>query len=173
MALLSRWMGRLFNAGPPEKIVGLELQGAYWEVAGRRLDQAEFFHALSPLLAGHDAILFLEGSAHPPAIRTFLEANSVPARAKVALGTIWPRGARFHLPATIAVLGELGDLAETCAAPEICNHLHLYDAEGVLLQWYDAFGGPFYVSQVVSRESLDAFCSRLNTSFKEGASVKR
>jgi hypothetical protein len=159
---IGAWLGRLLNAVPADELGGIELEGPRWEVSGRHIDQAEFFRALSDLVPD-GSILFLEGGAHPPPVKRFLEQHAVPPEAKVALGTLWPRSTVFHVRATASSLRQLGDLAEQCAAPELCSHLQVYNADRVLLEWHDAFSDPFYVSQRVPLERLTAFCGILKT----------
>jgi hypothetical protein len=113
--------------------------------------------------------LVLEGGSHPPALQDLLGRNAVTPQAKIARGTVWPRATVFHIPATAGILGRLAEVSQHCAAPELCDHLHVYDQEGVVLQWYDAFSDPVYVSKRVPVERLEVFCRNLSTSFKEVA----
>jgi hypothetical protein len=156
----------MFNAVPPEEMGGIMLEGPCWEVAGRRVDQAGFFRALSRLVPER-SFLFVEGGEHPPLLKQLLEDQSIVGQLKIARGTIWPRSPVFHLPATHILLKELADIAETCAAPELCDHLHVCDAAGVLIQWHDAFSDPFYISKRLPRDHVDAFCRALGTSWKD------
>lgn len=166
MGRVSAWLGRLLNAVPPEEMGGLRLEGPCWEVATRRVDQAEFFRALTTLVP-EGCFLVLEGGSH--ALHDLLGRSAVTPHAKIARGTLWPRATVFHVPTTVGILGQLAEVAEHCAAPELCDHLHVYDREGVLVQWYDAFSDPVYVSKRVPVERLEVFCRSLNTSFKEVA----
>jgi hypothetical protein len=166
MGRIASWLGRVLNAVPPEELDGLQLDGPYWEVATRRADQAEFFRALAALVP-EESFLVLEGGAHPPALQDLLATHAVQPETKIARGTVWPRATVFHVQASTAILGEVAEVAEKSAAPELCYHLNVYDREGVLLQWYDAFSDPLYVSKRVPVERLEAFCRRLNTSFKD------
>lgn len=97
----------------------------------------------------------------------FSKAISVPGRSKVALGTVWPRGTVFHVPASRTVVAALAAVCEHCAYPEICDHLHVYDNDSVLLQWYDAFSQPLWVSKRVSGGAMEAFCGELRVTFRE------
>lgn len=166
MGRVGQWLRRLFNVAPVEEMEGIRLEGLCWEVEGRNVDPVEFFRALADLVPDA-AILYVEGGSHPEPVRRLLEENTVPEKAKVARGTVWPASSVFHLPATSALLHELARLAETCASPELCDHLHVYDGEGILLQWHDAFGDPFYVSKRLPSDQLEAFCVRLQTPWKE------
>lgn len=165
MGRIGAWFARILNAVPPEEMLGLQLEGPSWEVATRRVRQAEFFRAL-PALVPEECFLVLEGGSHPPALEHLLAGHAIAPQAKIARGTVWPRASVFHIPATAGVLGPLAEVAEHCAAPELCYHLHVYDRAGVVLQWFDAFSDSLYVSKRVPVERLDAFCRSLNTSFK-------
>jgi hypothetical protein len=145
-----------------EDMQGIRLEGPYWEVAGRHVDPAQFLHALETLVP-EGSILFLEGGTQPPPLRAFLDRHAALSDVKVALGTAWPRGRVFHVPTAPTILRELAELADKCASPELCDHLHVYSSEGVLPQWYDAFVDPFYVSKRVPPEQFEAFCGALKT----------
>jgi hypothetical protein len=165
MARMSKVLARLLNVVPSKEMEGIQLEGPFWEVEGSRLDYAEFFRRL-PDLVSDQAVFFLEGGAHPPALSRFLEEHAVPPRVKVARGTLWPRGSVFHVPTEPSVLMDLAELAEQCAGPEICDHLHVYEDDRILLEWHDAFSDPFSVSRQLSEERMQEFCRKLNVEFK-------
>jgi hypothetical protein len=73
-----------------------------------------------------------------------------------------------YLPASSTVLEGLAAFMEERASPELCFHLHVCAAGSVVLQWYDAFDLPCYVSKSVPAERLAAFCARLSIAFAEG-----
>jgi hypothetical protein len=164
---IGKILARLLNAVPAEEMEGIRLRGLFWEVEVERLDHAAFLRRL-PDLVSNEAVLVLEGGAHPVGLRRFLEAHAVPAQANVARGTVWPRATVFHVPTRPPVLSELGDLAENCAAPEICDHLHVYKDDQVLLEWYDTFSNPFFISKQVPEQRLGEFCRELSVKLKEG-----
>jgi hypothetical protein len=170
MGRIGRVIARLLNAVPAEEMEGIQLQDPFWEVDGRRLDHAEFFRRL-PHLVSDEAVLFLEGGSHSPELTRFLNEHSVPAVAILARGTVWPRASVFHVPTKPSVLVELGDLAEHCASPEICDHLHVYKEGRVLLEWHDAFSVPFFVSKRIPEDRVREFCRKLDVTFKEGNEV--
>jgi hypothetical protein len=150
---------RAIGGVPAREMSGLRLNGRAWEVPGQNLKPTEFLRAL-PLLTHSDAMLFLEGGAHPPALKQFLRAHDVEGP-PIARGTIWPRAQTFHVPTTGAVLSPLADLVEGCGAIEFCYHLHVYAGDRVLLEWHDAFTDAFLVSKQVPESRLRAFCERL------------
>jgi len=145
-------------------MAGLRLSTPSWEISNTVRDVSVFLRALSKLVPD-DAILFLEGGGHPPVLRTLLEENRFRPALRPALGTIWPRQPTFALPTTEAFLNKLAEVAEFCAVPEVCTHLHVYRGEEVLLEGYDAFTQPFYVSRLVSEEHLREFCAELGASW--------
>jgi hypothetical protein len=148
-------------------MAGIRLQGPFWEVDGRRVDYAEFFRRL-PDLVSDEAILLLEGGSHSAELSRFMSEHAVPAVAKVARGTVWPRASVFHVPTKPSALVELADLAEHSAGPEICDHLHVYKDGQVLLEWNDAFSVPFFVSKRIPEERVREFCQKFEVTFKEG-----
>lgn len=140
---------------------GWLLEGG-WQVTGIRLAE-EFFRAL-PQLVPLPVYLCLEGT---PArdVRDLLQAHKVAAGLPIQRGTIWPKETLFHVLATEAFLLQLADLAAHKAAPEICMHLHAYDSETILLQWYDAFDDPLRVDASVPEAAVSSFCGSLQVEY--------
>lgn len=159
------WLRRLFDAVSEEEMKGLRLTGPSWEVSWNLADPSAFFRAL-PKLVPDDAILFLEGGAHPPRLAAFLQERQLWPALRPALGTIWPRQPTVALPTTTGFLSALAEQTDGCAVPEICSHLHVYRGEQVLLEGYDAFNNAFYVSQVLPEGRLRDFCADLEWSWK-------
>jgi hypothetical protein len=158
------FFARLFRATPREELQGASLgRDAAWEVSPTR-NLPAFLRAL-PLLLPPDAILYLEGASPPDAVKAFLDARSVPEALHIAVGTLWPRPKVFHLPATAENVATLATLAEKCTPFEIAIHLHVYRERKVLLQWYDAFTDPFYLSADIAEEAVKGFCDALSLTF--------
>lgn len=166
MGSITAWLARLFNAVPPAEMAGAQLEGPYWEVASKGIDPPHFFRRL-PVLVPDGSVLAIEGGSPSGALQAFLAEHRVPPTTTVARGSVWPRGEVIHLPASEQVLRALADHAEGAAYPEICTHLHVHASGRVLLQWYDAFSAPCYVSKWLPEERLRAFCAELRTSFRE------
>lgn len=141
------------------------LVGRCWRLAAV-VDHSAFFRNLPELLP-RGAVIVLEGGRHPEDLQAFIRKHEVVAGVNVAAGTAWPRQRMHHLPATPEVLGALADLTEHCAAPEVCAHLHAYENDEVLLQWFDAFSEPLYVSTLISQDRLERFCSALRITYAE------
>jgi hypothetical protein len=143
---------------------GLRLPDPRWVLPKRPPTPSHFLAELHRL-APDGALLFLEGGDQPTELRALMEARQVTPALRPALGTIWPRCAYFSIPATQQVLSELGRIAASLADPEICEHLHLFVGQDVLLQGYDAFE-TFYVSRLVPEEALRAFCAEAPCEFQ-------
>lgn len=166
MGRFAEWFRRGLHARSPDEMAGITIRGPCWEVSGKGLDHGAFFRAL-PVLVAERATLVVEGGTHPPELRAVFEDHSAPGRSKVALGTMWPRETVFHLPTSRAATAALAGACEHCSHPEVCTHLHVYENDSVLLQWYDAFSQPFCVSKQVSREAVEAFCREVGVTFRE------
>ena len=167
MSRIGAWLAHLVHAVPSEEMAGAQLDGPYWEVRHRGVDHAEFLRRI-PALVPEGSVLVLEGGSPSSQLQGFLKEHAIAPRTKVARGTVWPRADIVHLPASAQVLGGLADHAERCAYPELCTHLHVRSAGRVVVQWYDAFSAPCYVSKELSAERLEAFCAELGTSYQNG-----
>jgi hypothetical protein len=141
-----------------------------WEVPARDVDAAEFFESLA-VLCPEGSVLVIEGGKHSPDLRRFLEAHAVPATVTVPRGTVWPRSTSFHLPVSREILAAMASACENSAAPEVCDHLHVYQGEACVVQWYDAFSDSMWVSQAVPRGALVEFCGPLGLEFAEAKSA--
>jgi len=164
-------LAKIFGAVPAKEREGIHLdcKTPQWKISKAK-NLPAFLKALADL-APSDSILYLEGGTPPKELLGFLEQHSVPEQAHVAMGTIWPRPITYHLPATRENLLTFADLAERCATAEAAIHLHLYRAGRVLLQWYDAFFDPFYISKEIPEDEVRKFCSDLGLTYetdKEG-----
>ena len=166
MGRLRDGLYRALNAVPPEERIGLRLIGDAWEIDGKGVTADAFFRALPHLiLDGH--ILVLQGGAHPPELRRFLELRRITPGERVALGTIWPRGTLFHLRALPDDLRTLASLAESCAEPEVADHLQLYEPGRMVLEWWDAFTAPLYISKRIAVAAVGAFSRGIDRPYTE------
>lgn len=139
-----------------------------WVVAGVQ-DYETYFRNVGHLLEGSEAILYLEGTATAPDVRTFLEQNAIAPVQKVYPGTVWPTPSVFHLPATSVILRRLADLAHDRPTMEIADHCHFYITEGMVLQWFDAcdVDCPLGIGSEISEEKVREFCRHAGASYSE------
>ena len=86
----------------------------------------------------------------------------------MAMGTIWPRPACFHVTATSDNLVGLAGLAERHADPELADHVHVHKDGRVLIEWHDAFfwGLPIFMSKEIPEENVRRFCEALSVGYE-------
>jgi hypothetical protein len=150
----------------PEELSGLRLEGDAWEIDGRNLPPAEFFGALPILLTGEE-VLVLQGDEQPPALLAWLEARRIEPRSKLAFGTIWPRPRVIHCAIPAKDYAALVLLTKACAEPEIATHVQLYRPGTVVLEWWDAFSSPMFISKQLPEPAVRGFSERIGRPYTE------
>jgi len=157
------FLARLFGAVSRQERGGIRMEHPAWEVSGVQVLPG-FLRAL-PALLPPGSILYLEGTSARDVIE-FLSGRAAAEPRKVAVGTIWPRPRVFHMPASPENLAALAQLADHHAAPEVCIHLHAYEQDRILLEWYDAIlDTSFSLSSEFAGEQVAEFCRRLGGSY--------
>jgi hypothetical protein len=129
-----------------------------WRISGVR--NAEAFFQSVPQLIPEATHLFLEG-APAPDIMAIILTHADQREYAAPIGTVWSwpqRNQRFVLAASSALFARLSEAAAQHAEPEICFHLHIYRDSEPLVQWFDAFDDPLFVSKVVPRARVEQFC---------------
>ena len=161
-------LAKIFGAVPREEMGGirLDMTRPFWEVSGET-DFPSLLRALPDLLPG-DCILYFEGGSPTGRLLEFLKELSVPERAHLAYGTIWPRPRVFHVPASPEAMARLAEVTESCAYPELAIHFHAYQGQTVWLEWHDAFTQPMLLSGELPEQNVKAFAERLRMSYKKG-----
>ena len=159
---------KLFGAVPETERGGIRLEEPNpWKVSPT--NEVERFLRALPLLVPDDSIAYFEGTAEPH-VAEYLREVSIPARVQVAIGTIWPRPDRYHVPLTTKTMEDLAAFLDENPAGYFCTHCHVYRNGVVLLAWHDAFAGdPLYVSRGVVTTALDSFTEALGTTYREAA----
>jgi hypothetical protein len=157
------FLARLFGGVSKAERDGIELrEAAPWEVSGTR-DVERFLRAL-PVVFPDDSIVYFEGTGEPH-VAEYLERISIPAQVQVAVGTIWPRPDRYHVPLTKTE--GLAAFLDDRPAGYFCTHCHVYRVGAMLPSWHDAFADdPFLVSRTVGAEAIAAFANRLGCSYR-------
>ena len=117
-------------------------------------DLYALLEAIDRAMADGD-VLYVEGTNIGPEIRAFLEANAAEEARPIARGTLLPRPTSYHLSLSGPTLGELRELAQGRAEPEICDHLVVYRGDEVILSAYDAGSGHVYVSVDLPAETVE------------------
>jgi len=153
-------LARLVGAVPSGERGGIRLAEAQPRSVSPVKDVERFLRAL-PLLGTIDAIVYFEGTGESHVAR-YLDGIAVDPPTQVAVGTIWPKPDRYHVPLTKEVLSALVSFLEGKPAGYFCTHCHVYCGEAVLLEWHDAFGtDPMYVSRTIENEALKRFAEAL------------
>jgi hypothetical protein len=128
-----------------------------WEVSAppRPIRLAAAFR----VLLSEQGVVALEGVSIHPEVKGTLQPYMIVPDLKIKPGTLYPTPEWLHIRATADALGALNELVNTCAGPEICNHLYVYQDRTLLLEWHDAFDDPIHVAGTVSAEVMAAFCA--------------
>lgn len=159
-------LSRIFNYVPAKEQKGISLEdNVCWEVTSAK-DLSPFLRAIADLVPPQ-SVLYIEGCSPPKDIQTYLDAHKAVNITKVAMGTIWPRPKCFHMPITTDNIEGFAELTENIATPEAAIHLHVYEGNKILLQWFDAFSDPLYITKEISEDKVKNFCSKLGISYKE------
>ena len=160
------WLSKLFKSVPKEEANGIQLDRRVpaWKVSSPKEFPA-FFRALIDLLP-EGSIAYLEGGSPKKELKAFLDERSIPEVSHVAMGTIWPRPYVFHLPTTPDNLSALADISENYAEPEVAIHFHVYKDDQILLEWYDAFYDPIFISNRVPESKVKEFCAKLSLKYE-------
>ncbi len=150
------------SAKSPDGVNGacLDRQQPFWQLEGP-ISFPELLRALQRLLP-EGCIMYLEAGSPSRALRSFFDAHSVPEETHIAVGTLWPKPRFDHVPATPRLLTQLADIAESHAEPEIAIHFHVYHCGRVLLEWYDAFSDPMYLSSDLPEDLVRRFADTLS-----------
>ena len=159
-----KWLYRLFKTVPPDERKGISLKNPKWEVSPSR-DMPAFLRSLIGMIP-EDSILYLEGGSPNKEISSYLEERKTSNPSKVEIGTIWPRPICYHVPFTPENVNGLAEIMEHHATPEGAVHLHIYKDNKILLQWYDAFDDPMYISEAIDEEKIKQFCEKLSLKYK-------
>jgi hypothetical protein len=147
-------------------MTGLQLHfDGCWAISARQWDAEVAFAAL-PIICPDGCYLYFEGGLHASEVAAFIEANQVEPAAKIYPGAIWPKQQTYHVPATASVFGALSRLAHDHAAPEICDHLIVYQPSLVLVDWYDAFDREIYASSTIPEGRIREFSELANASYR-------
>ena len=131
-----------------------------WQISGVH-DAEAFFRAL-PLLTPDATHLLLEGAPSRDVLSTIATHRDEEGEYEAPRGTMWSwpgRNRRLTLRTSLALYAALGEAASRHAVPEVCYHLHLYQDDRPLVQWFDAFDDSLLVTADIPRAHVEQFCS--------------
>ena len=140
----------------------LDNAAPHWELKCPKQDLSIFLIELKHLVP-EGSVLYLEGgSALPKDLKTFLEQNTIRDKPKIPMGTLWPKPIYFHIQITNNTIRKLTDLTKNLPTPQVAVHIHVYKDDNLLIQWYDAFFDPIFVSLDLPEDKIKIFCNKLN-----------
>jgi len=156
----------LLRAVPRSEWDGLQLEEPAWEINSTG-DRAKFLRTLPMLLPG-GSYLYLEGTTEP-SVERFLAARTVTNPERIAIGTIWPKPKRYHVPCTAELAEALAQVLDAQASPYLSTHVHACVVGKVLLEWHDAFEtDPMRVSRDIDEAAVSAFAMALGKEYTRG-----
>ena len=108
--------------------------------------------------------MFVEATHMARDVESLLTNAAEPGPYLPARQTLWPRSLRLRTRLSASLLSELSQLAEHHAAPELFDHLFLYDGTLPLLEYPDAFlrGAIVYAAASVAEEDLRTWASEIH-----------
>ena len=119
-------------------------------------DSSKFFKGLSQYF--QDATtLFIEGDSIAKKVMDLYKKNIQEGSYLPRAGTIFPKSTKLRCKYSPEFMNELALIAENHAEPELCDHLHLYKNNELLVEWMDAFSDEILVSKAVPKEIVDQF----------------
>lgn len=157
------WMDNLLDSFVADK-KGLSFGKApVWKVSCCK-DLPMFLKALNELLPP-GSVLYLEGGPALTDMQPFFEARMPEQTADIAPGTTWPRPQNFHMKANMENLYGLAKLTARTNPLAFAWHLHVYKDGQLLLQWYDAFMEPLFISKDIAEDKIKGFCETLGLQY--------
>lgn len=137
----------------------------HWEVSAAPSLTA-FFRAL-PKAFGEQATLYLEGTNTPAPLKTYLEKRRAQSTFRIPGGTILPRPEIFRLSLNHEHVAGFVELVNSEGEDNVCSHIHVYQANTVLLEWYDASAGdPIVVTGSIPEETIAALCQDCGSEYE-------
>jgi len=152
------WLFRILGLEPEGLVMG---KNPHWRTSLAN-DFTLFLDSLE-IISPEGAILYLESSNNPNDIRKYLEARKAQMITKISRGTLFPMPEIFHMEITKENIKGLIELASHHKnAPE---HVHIYKDNTILLQWYDVFDDPIFISKEISENKVRDFCKKLGVEY--------
>lgn len=145
---------------------GIDLDSPEVWVVEEVQDPVAFFRHLG-LLISEESVLYLEGCGISPEAAKFYEANRARNVVSVARDTLFPVPKVFHVSMGPGVIDGLVDLLTRNSRDGCFDHLKAYREGNLLFAFHDAFDGcDLLVSDRISRECIEAFCSKLGAAHR-------
>lgn len=159
------WLSKIINYVPAAERRGISLdERNCWRIDLKKSDISLFIREMG-ILFPRASVVYLEGTAIDPDIQEYLRSIRAEKTTKLEMGTIWPRPRVFHIPLFDEHLQKLAEFTDTHAMPEVCDHLHVYKDDEVLLQGHDIWDKIVYVSNRIDEGLIKEFCARVKCKY--------
>jgi hypothetical protein len=116
-------------------------------------DGPSFLRALRLLSLTNGTVAF-EGTTDKK-IAGWLASNADRAGLAITAGTMWPASDWWFLPLDGRLLDQLA--SELGKETSASIHLYVYDGQGLVIEWYDAFDEPLWIARRVGDAALAQF----------------
>jgi len=145
--------------------VGLMLEGSFVWFLTPPAEAKVYFRSLNSILPC-GCILYFEGLSIAENVAEFFRSKQPTKIRKVAINTLWPEPFFYHVEANEENLESLAELLNDHTEDEICDHFHIYDMDGMLVYWHDAFSDNQLVfSHRFDEEEIRRFCSLIGSEY--------
>jgi hypothetical protein len=142
----------------------IDFEAPHWELSSPK-DFPSFLLGL-PIVFNEADTLYLENGTPPKELMSFFEDRCLTGKPKIPHGTLWPRPKYFHLPIIEDNVKDLATLSDQYAEPQVAVHVHIYRGNKMLLQWFDAFADPMFVSTDIREDQIQRFSEALGIKYK-------
>jgi len=131
----------------------------YYRIS-KKVDSAKFFKGLS-IHFRDVTTLFIEGDSIAKDVLILYKKNIQEGEYLPRAGTIFPKSTKLRCKYSVEFMNELALMAENHAEPEMCDHLHLYKDNNLILEWMDAFSDEILISKTISEEVVKQFSAAI------------
>ncbi len=139
----------------------------YWALDMRKaLCFSHFIRGLGGLFGGGET-LYLESVTPHPRVEAYLRERAAPHPTRLALGSSWPRPRTFHMALEPQALEGLFLLAQRHPIGDLCERLHVYRGNRVLLDGHDLLDMRCKISLQVEEGAVRKFCRKLDSRYRK------
>ena len=131
-----------------------------YHVIDKKVDSSSFFNSLG-IYFKDATTLFIEGTSISPIPLKCYNDNLQDGDYLPDRGTLFPKSIRLRCKFSVAMMNELSLIAGHQAEAELMDHFHLYKGDEPVIVWWDAFSDKMLVSNTVSKEIVDQFCTAI------------
>ena len=137
-----------------------------WSLSAKKIDSTHLFQKMSELFTGSYTI-FLEGTSISDKAEFFYRENSSQVDYLPQKSTIWPKSRTFSCDATKSFWNGLIELSKNHAEPELFDHFFICKKSTPIVEWWDAFLDPLYLSACIPESKINAFATRMGFMVKK------